>query len=458
MGKLILVAIIISVAFVGYFIQKHLLLNGKFPPPPVSDGYFGAGKLSPDDVTITPFKISVRDDLLEDLNTRLRNTRYFSALADSTDFAYGFHVNYLLEVQKYWLDKYNWRKQEVQLNKYPQFKTEIEGIKVHFLHAKPSASKYSRIVPLLLVHGWPGSFYEFYRILPLLTDPKANGAPKAELAFEVIAPSIPGYGFSDPPKKKGFDVIAASRVFAKLMKRLKIQRYICQGGDWGSAITTVHAIMYPERVLGLHLNMALPSQFDPVILGKQIIGAVLPSLVISPEDQDKVFPLGARFLHLLQESGYMHIQATKPDTVGFALNDSPLGLAAYILEKFSTWTNPAYRSLPDGGLTRHWSLDELLTNVMIYWTTGSIASSQRFYKENIGSTALQEYDKCQVTVPTGVAIAPHELIRMPQSWLARRFTNITRYTDFPRGGHFLAFEEPKELAMDIMAFAGALVA
>uniref|UniRef100_A0A914X0J5 Epoxide hydrolase n=1 Tax=Plectus sambesii TaxID=2011161 RepID=A0A914X0J5_9BILA len=372
MGKVFTLLVIVSVAIVAVFIGKHLGQPDEVLQVPERE-WFGTGEERKEDTKIEPFTIAVPEESLKDLRRRLEQTRFFEPLEDAKNFQYGFNTIYLREVHKYWLTSYDWRRQEATLNSFKHFKTEIEGVKVHFIHAKPPAGKYKRVLPLLLVHGWPGSVYEFYKILPLLTDPLGNkfkpfGTTDVDFAFEVIAPSIPGYGWSEAPKKTGFGPIAAGRFFSKLMVRLGFKQFYCQGGDWGAIITTATAIIHPERVLGLHLNMFMASPTShPAIIAKMVIGAFLPSLVYDAGEAPKM-GFGATFMNLIKESGYFHIQATKPDTVGFSLNDSPLGLAAYILEKFSTWTHPAYKELPDGGLTRQYTLDELLTNVMIYWT------------------------------------------------------------------------------------------
>jgi len=450
MGKLLALTFALIAIFVGYIFNRHLIN----PPtlPTIKDEYFGPGKTKKaDDTKIIPFKIDVSDELLDDLRERLNRTRFTDPL-DNVQFQYGMNSEYFRKFYDHWSNVYSWRKWEKKLNEFDQFKTQIDGLNVHFLHVKPPKNKYVNVRPLLLVHGWPGSIFEFHKILPMLTDPKSLNID-SKVAFEVIAPSIPGYGWSEAPKKKGFGTIAAARVFAKLMDRLSFNKYYCQGGDWGSIITTFLTQMYPQRVTGLHINMALASPTDyPGIMVQMLVGALFPSLVMTPADQHKIYPIGEKFMDLLQESGYMHIQATKPDTVGFALNDSPMGLATYIIEKFSTWTNGAYRELPDGGLTRHWSMDELLTNVMIYWTTGSIVSSQRFYKEHFRHPESSLYERAPVLVPTGIASFPHELFRQPKNFLSYKFRNITSYTDMARGGHFGAFEEPRLLADDIYRF------
>uniref|UniRef100_A0A7N8X925 Epoxide hydrolase n=1 Tax=Mastacembelus armatus TaxID=205130 RepID=A0A7N8X925_9TELE len=415
---------------------------------PLGDGWWGAGEkpLSEDD-KIYPFQVQTSDEEIQDLHERIDRTRYTDALEDS-GFNYGFNATYLKTVVSYWRHKFDWKKQVAMLNKYPHFKTKIEGLDVHFVHVRPPRRENQMVLPLMLVHGWPGSFYEFYKILPILTQ-NHDG-----VAFEVICPSIPGYSFSEAPHKQGFDSLAAARVFLKLMERLGFSEFYLQGGDWGSLITTNMAQMKPQCVKGLHLNMFMSTRGFKVLLSL-IIGPYLPFLVgLTWEDVRRLFPYFEKNVwNLLKESGYMHIQATKPDTAGCAVNDSPVGLAAYLLEKFSTWTDMRNRDLADGGLERKFGLDELLTNVMIYWTTRSIVSSMRFYKENFKSNPDNRVDaKTGIIVPVGFAAFPAELMHCPKAWAQIRCRNIYSYTFMPRGGHFAAFEEPHLLASDIVQF------
>nr|DBA27391.1 TPA: hypothetical protein GDO54_011549 [Pyxicephalus adspersus] len=389
-----------------------------------------------------------------DLHDRLDRTRYFSPLEDS-QFHYGMNSDTLKKVISYWRETYDWGKQVEIINRYPHYTTNIEGLNIHFIHVKPpNLPAGQKAIPLLMVHGWPGSFYEFYRIIPFLTEPGKHGLDP-RYTFEVICPSIPGYGFSEAPHKQGFNGIAAARIFYKLMLRLGFSEFYLQGGDWGSLITTIMSQMKPESIKGLHLNMVFISTQGLGMLISLILGRYLPWLVgMTREDVRRIYPYFEKNVYaLLRESGYLHIQGTKPDTVGSALNDSPAGLAAYILEKFSTWTNPDYRELEDGGLERKYSLDQLLTNVMIYWVSGSITSSMRFYKENL-TRDFQSSPTARigVYVPTGIAAFPCELVHAPRVWAKEKFSNIVTYTYMPRGGHFAAFEEPELLAADIQNF------
>ncbi|XP_069708661.1 epoxide hydrolase 1-like isoform X1 [Phaenicophaeus curvirostris] len=424
----------------------------------MGDGWWGSGERplkGKEDESIRPFKIETSDKEIEDLHRRLEQARYTPPL-EGAAFHYGFNSSCLRKVVAYWRNQFDWHKQVEVLNKYPHFQTTIEGIDIHFIHVKPSYVPHGRAVqPLLMVHGWPGSFYEFYKIIPLLTEPARHGLDGGDVVFEVICPSIPGYGFSEAPHQKGFDSIAAARIFHKLMNRLGFKQYYLQGGDWGSRITTNMAQMLPQSVKGLHLNLIFIGRLGLRRIISVMLGAYIPWLVgLTREDVRRVYPfIQKNIYNLLQESGYLHIQATKPDTAGCGLNDSPVGLAAYVLEKFSTWTDRSFLHKDDGGLESKYSLDELLTNVMIYWVTSSIVPSMRFYKENFSrDPGLTADSRVGVYVPTGIAAFPQELAHTPRTWAKETFKNIVTYSYMPRGGHFAAFEEPELLARDIMHF------
>ncbi|CAI9567723.1 unnamed protein product [Staurois parvus] len=422
----------------------------------MGDGWWGHGEkpTEKEDTKINPFRVEVSEDVIKDFHDRLDRTRYFSPLEDS-QFHYGMNSVTLKKVVSYWRNTFDWGKQVEIINKYPHYTTNIEGLNIHFIHVKPpNLPAGQKAIPLLMVHGWPGSFYEFYRIIPLLTEPGKHGLDPS-FTFEVICPSIPGYGFSEAPHKKGFNGISAARIFYKLMLRLGFSQFYLQGGDWGSLITTIMSQMKPESIKGLHLNVVFISKGGFGMLISLLLGRYLPWLVgMTREDVKRLYPYFEKNVYaILRESGYLHIQATKPDTVGSALNDSPAGLAAYILEKFSTWTNPDYRELEDGGLDRKYSLDDLLTNVMIYWVSGSITSSMRFYKENFTRDfQTNPSARTPVYVPTGIAAFPCELMHTPKVWAKERHKNIVTYNYMPRGGHFAAFEEPELLARDVQQF------
>ncbi|NXX46508.1 HYEP hydrolase, partial [Tricholaema leucomelas] len=321
---------------------------------PLKEGWWGKGQRdTEEDTTIRPFKVETTEEELSDLFRRLDQARFTEPLENSC-FHYGTNSKYLRKVVSYWKNQFNWKKQVEVLNKYPQFKTKIQGIDVHFVHVKPPRLPEGQSAkPLLMVHGWPGSFYEFYKIIPLLTDPASHGLSDEHI-FEVICPSIPGYGFSEAPHKKGFDSVSAASVFYELMLRLGFKEFYTQGGDCGWLICTNLAQIAPSHVKGLHLNLALVTKMGFIHLLSILLGRYLPGLFgFQDEDVRRMFPFLKKGLYkMLLESGYAHIQATKPDTVGCGLNDSPVGLAAYILEKFSTWTDLEFRDLEDGGLER----------------------------------------------------------------------------------------------------------
>jgi microsomal epoxide hydrolase len=373
---------------------------------------------------IEPFRIEVPDSVLDDLRERLARTRFPDQL-EGVGWSYGTELGYLQELVAYWRDKFDWRAQEAQLNRFDHFKTDIDGLGIHFIHQR---SKEPNAFPLVITHGWPGSVYEFTKIIPLLVDPAAHGG-RAEDAFHVVCPSMPGYGFSDAPRQPGFDGRSVAEVVAKLMARLGYERYGAQGGDWGAFVTTWLAALDPEHCKGIHLNMlvALPPGPDA-------------EKGLSPEEKQDV----ADVQHFqAEETGYQQIQGTKPQTLGYGLNDSPAGLAAWIVEKFRTWSDC------DGDVEKRYTKDELLTNVMIYWVTQSITSSTRLYYE-MRKGGRYGFDQ-RIDVPTGAAIFPKELYRAPRAWAEQRF-NIKRWTRLESGGHFAALEEPRALVDEIRAF------
>lgn len=454
MGTIFQLLLAVSIAVVAYNVFKFLRQPAvKFEME--DDGWFGTGQKRSDNEAIIPFQVKVSDNMLEDLKMRLERTRILhTPLEDSDNFMYGFNANYLRSVVDYWRTKFDWRKQEKIINNFPQFITEIEGLKIHFIDAKPPPKKYKRIVPLLIVHGWPGHVFEFYKIIPMLTDPSSILGVQSDVAFEVIAPSIPGYGWSDSARKTGFNQWTTARIFRKLMLRLGHNKFLLQGGDWGSLVCTIFAHYYPQNVIGLHLNTALlTANMKATLLS--LIGSVAPSLVFSSPSAHS-FSLKNLMFSFIVGSGYLHLQATEPDTVGMALNDSPAGLAAYILQKFAAWTNRQYQPLPDGGLTQRFTMDELLTILSIYWFNGNIVNSQRYYKEYFLSPQGHAVEFAYLKIPTAVAAFPNDIVDPLPREMVECGYNVVSFTEMPFGGHFAAFEQPKLLARDIFKFANIL--
>ena len=370
---------------------------------------------------IEPFEIRVDDSVLEDLQRRLAQTRLPDQI-EGTGWEYGIPMSYLRELVEYWRETYDWRAQEVRLNQLPHFRTRIDGQSIHFIHAR---SANPDAFPLLITHGWPGSVVEFLDVLPRLTDPEAHGGRAAD-AFHVVAPSLPGYGFSEPTRTRGWDVWRVAGAFTEMMGRLGYARYGAQGGDWGAQVATRVGALDPEHCAAIHLNLPLADPPDePVELNEQDLA-----------------DLAALQAFTREESGYANEQGTKPQTLGVGLNDSPAGLLAWIVEKFRAWSDC------DGNPENVYARDQLITNVMLYWVTQTITSSARLYWEHMhAGSPSPPY----IGVPTGVARYPKEVLRFPRAWVERRF-NVTHWADMPRGGHFAAMEQPELFVEDVRNF------
>ncbi|XP_046470974.1 juvenile hormone epoxide hydrolase 1-like isoform X1 [Neodiprion pinetum] len=422
--------------------------NPKAPAVP-DDQYWGTRESYSEDKTIRPFEIDVKQEVIDDLKMRLSRTQSLRKPLEDIGWIYGVDSEHLQTVLEYWRTKYDWTKRQSLLNKYSQFETSIQGLDIHFYHVKPRILEDSsiRVLPLLLVHGWPGSIVEFQKIIPLLTIPRDD----RDFVFELIIPSLPGYGFSDAAARPGLGSTQMTIVLKNLMSRLGFEKFYAQGGDAGSVITANMGVLYPESVLGIHSNMCQNNA--PSAYVWTILGAYIPSLVVSNEHWSKMYPLSYHWSRLFEEFGYLHVQATKPDTVGIALTDSPAGLAAYILEKFSTWTNPEYRFNKDGRLLEKFTIDELLDNVMVYWVTNSITTTMRLYAETFNIAHLMfQTEMFPIYTPTACALFPHEITYQSESLLRFRYRNLLQVNHMPRGGHFAAFEEPKLLADDVWSF------
>jgi pimeloyl-ACP methyl ester carboxylesterase len=376
--------------------------------------------------TIERFQIHVADSVLEDLRNRLVQTRLPDQIAGD-GWEDGIPIDYLRELVRYWRDTYDWRAEEAHLNTFAQFRTRIDGQSIHFIHAR---SAHHDAFPLLMTHGWPGSVVEFLDVIPRLTDPEAHGC-SSEDAFHVVAPSLPGYGFSEPTRSRGWDPRRIAAAFIELMQRLGYVHYGAQGGDWGAQVATRIGTLDPERCAAIHLNMPI---------------GVRPDDSVSLTEQDKA-DLTAMQDFQREESGYALEQATKPQTLGAALNDSPAGLLAWIVEKFRTWSD--CDGHPENAFTR----DQLITNVMMYWVTQTITSSARLYWETkqAGQLPSRERGPEFVGVPTGVARYPKEVLRYPRPWVEHRY-NVTYWVDMPRGGHFAAMEQPVLFVEDLRRF------
>ena len=355
---------------------------------------------------IKPFRIDIPQADLDDLTDRLARTRWPDELPDA-GWDYGISLDRVRELAEYWRTSYDWRKHEAELNQYPQFTTEIDGQNIHFLHVR---SSHPDALPLILTHGWPGSIVEFLDVIgPLSED------------FHLVIPSIPGFGFSGPTRERGWDVQRVARAWAELMSRLGYDRYGAQGGDWGSAISRALGAIAPEHVVGVHLNY-LPTP-PPATLDGEVD--------LSEQDLDRLAGIKR---YLSQQPGFRVIQSTRPQTLAYALTDSPVGQLAWIAEVFTEWADPQSAI----------STDRLLTNVMLYWLTGTAGSSARLHRES-------RTGPLPCPVPIGVAVFAHDITLSVRA-LAERAYTITHWTEFDHGGHFAALEVPDLLAGDVRAF------
>ena len=378
---------------------------------------------------IIPFEIDISDAAISDLQRRLATTRMPDQIADTT-WEYGTDSSYLAELLNYWQNDFDWRKQESELNEFDQFKTEIDGLDMHFIHQR---SENPDAIPLMIVHGWPGSVAEFSKIVGPLTDPVAHGGDITD-SYHVIAPSLPGFGFSERPSEPGYSPEKMAHILAGLMQRLGYEQYAIAGGDWGAIINRHLANNYPERLIGLHSNMVLAGPPADAAHRDDV-----PETISSLRT--------ARTAYMLNEVGYQRIQGTKPQSLGYGLNDSPAGLAAWIVEKFHGWSDMPQGA--DGDLDDYFTKDELLTNIAIYWFTETITSSARIYYENSKTPVAKPIE--YIDVPTGVALYPAEIFITPRSWVAAAY-DLRHYSLMEKGGHFAALEQTESYLNELNTF------
>ena len=364
------------------------------------------------DPAVTPFTYHAPQDALDDLTQRLADARWPES-EPVGDWSQGVPLAKLRALVEYWRTDYDWRRCEATLNGFDQYRTQIDGLNFHFLHVR---SRHANALPILITHGWPGSVIEFFKIIEPLTNPTAHGG-QAQDAFHVIAPSLPGFGFSDKPAERGWNADRIARAWAELMQRLGYDRYVAQGGDWGSVVTTEMARQRTVGLAAIHLNMPF------------VIPHPVPTQGLSAEEQRAV----DNYQRFLSDGfGYFHLQATRPQTIGYALTDSPVGQAAWIYEKFHAWTDND--GDPEDALTR----DEMLDVITLYWLTQTAASSARMYLENaavIGAPPVIE-------MPVACSNFPGEIVPAPRSWAERVYPNLIHWNELDRGGHFAAFEQP----------------
>jgi pimeloyl-ACP methyl ester carboxylesterase len=374
---------------------------------------------------IQPFKVNISSQALDDLKVRLHNVRWPDEIKDS-GWTYGTNLSYMKKLTDYWLNNFSWNKVEEEINAQPNFIATIDGYQIHFLHIKGKGKK---SVPIIITHGWPGSFLEMMKLIPLLTDPM-------DFSFDLVIPSIPGFGFSGKVTQTGCNSAFVAGLWHKLMLELGYNKYGAQGGDIGAGISTYLGLKFPGSILGLHLNF--------------ISGSYKPFLKESDQLSQDVIDFQKQVGNWYSNEGaYAHQHSSKPITLSYGLNDSPVGLAAWIIEKFNSWSDN------DGNIENVFTKDELLANIMLYWVTQSIHSSIRIYNENSKSPLIfRENDF--VSVPVGLALFPKELPLPPREFIEKGF-NIQHWTVMPSGGHFAAVEQPVLLSNDIVYFFKSIV-
>lgn len=374
---------------------------------------------------IENFSVSIPDQAIEDLKMRLRRTRWTDEIVNS-GWEYGAKLSYVKEITDYWLATFDWRNTENEINRYPNYIATIDGVKIHFLHIK---SNEKASVPLIITHGWPGSFLEMMKLIPMLTN-------HSRISFDLIIPTIPGFGFSQKITAPGCNLWFVADLWSKLIKELGYEKVIVQGGDFGAGISTALALQHPEQMLGLHLNY--------------IHSSYLPFMPVGEEfTKEEVLYLESADEWYQTEGAYAHQHRTKPLTLAYGLNDSPAGLCAWLIEKFYGWSDC------NGDIENVFSKDELLSNISLYWFTETIHSSVRLYNE-ARKKPLHFRNNNFINVPTGIARFHKEEPFPPRRFIERGY-NIQHWTDIPQGGHFCAMEQPGLLAEDITAFTGKVL-
>ena len=388
------------------------------------------GVKSNDNKEIRPFKAHVREEVLVDMKKRIAATRWpdRETVQDRTQ---GARLAKVQSLAQYWATGYDWRKAEAKLNAYPQFMTEIDGLDIHFIHVK---SRHPNAMPLIMTHGWPGSVFELTKVIGPLTDPTAYGG-RAEDAFDLVIPSMPGYGFSGKPTTTGWNPTHIARAWNELMGRLGYTHYVAQGGDWGSVIVHRMAEQAPPGLLGIHVNM--PATVPPEIAKALTAGEPPPANLT---DREKIAYAGMDSLYK-RGGGYAGIMVTRPQTLGYSISDSPVGLAAFFYDKISDWTYSGGE--PERSLAR----DEMLDDITLYWVTNTGTSSAQLYWENNANN----FNAVDIKIPAAVTVFPGEIYRAPRSWTERAYHNLIYFNEVEKGGHFAAWEEPLLFSSEIRA-------
>jgi pimeloyl-ACP methyl ester carboxylesterase len=379
---------------------------------------------------IRPFRVEVPEEALVDLRRRLAATRWPDG-ETVTDRSQGVQLATMQELVRYWRTDYDWRKAEAKLNALPQFVTAIDGVDIHFIHVR---SRHPNALPLIMTHGWPGSVLELLKVIGPLTDPPAHKGDPGD-AFDLVLPSMPGYGFSGKPQVTGWKPDRIARAWHELMKRLGYEYYVSQGGDWGAVISDEMARQAPEGLLGIHVNM--PATVPPEIAKILAVGGPPPA-GLSPEERVAFDGMDALYR---KGSGYASVMVSRPQTLGYGLADSPVGLAAWFYDKFADWT------YTDGHPERALTRDEMLDDITLYWLTNTTTSGARLYWENNANN----FNAVNVSIPAAITVFPGEIYRAPRSWAERAYRKLIYFNEVDRGGHFAAWEQPELFSAELRA-------
>ncbi|XP_037969487.2 juvenile hormone epoxide hydrolase isoform X1 [Plutella xylostella] len=444
MMKLISIAIALIAVGLGLFLTHKLCYVPEMPELDQNKWWGSGPRPTQEDTEIRPFKIEFSDTMIKDLRERLTNRRPLTKPLEGIQSEYGINTDYLETILEYWANEYDFKKRAELLNEFDHYKTRIQGLDLHFIRSKPKDAKGKKVLPLLMLHGWPSSSKEFVKVIPLLNAPREG----FDFVFDVVAADLPGFGFSEGTNKRGLSPVQMGIMMRQLMRRLGIKQFYVQAGDWGSQCATHMATMYPGEVLGFHTNMPISSM--PISVAKVLAGSLFPSLAVDDRYRDRIYPLAELSKYIMRESGYFHIQATKPDTISVALTDSPTGLAAWIVEKMAVCTDRDSLHLPHGGLSGL-PLPDVLDTVTIAWAERRAATSARVYAEGISTVATDVHTlhKIPTPVPTAAINFKYEVVYQPDWVLRDKFPNLVHSTTLDFGGHFAALQTPDVLVQDV---------
>ncbi|XP_018570535.1 juvenile hormone epoxide hydrolase-like [Anoplophora glabripennis] len=441
-GGLSVAVIVVLYSYIYYLLMKTP------ETPKLEKTWWGEGEEGEDDVGIYPFKIDVTNEELQDLELRLNISRPPTPPLETTQHEYGLNPKVLYEYLRILKTEYNFTERQDFLNQFPQFTTQIQGLTIHFLHIVPDNPEKLPVFPILLLHGWPSSVVEFYKMVPTLTAPTNQS-----FLLELVIPSLPGFGYSSAPRKPNCQSPHIAQVFLSLMRRLNHEKFYVHGSDWGGVVGADLATLFPKAVLGFHSNFCFSLRYISGV--KVLLGSLYPPLMVREEFEDKLYPLLHLVRFYLAESGYLHIQGTKPDTIGACLNDSPEGLLSFVLEKLSVAANKDNIHLANAGLDKYNTTTLLDTILFYYWFPRTATTSARFYAENLSVKVIElgvHNLPVNREVLCGCAFFQHEFVYLPENILRDKFTNLVHYTTYKSGGHFVALEEGDLLVKDIISF------